>query len=402
MVKVAILGYGTVGCGVAEVLESNKCEIQKSTNKNVEVKYILDIRQFPGDKNEDKIVNDINIILDDPEIAVCCETMGGKHPAYEFTKAALEKGKSVCSSNKELVEAFGPELLQLAKENNCSYMFEASVGGGIPIIRNINYCLQGEKIQSITGILNGTTNYMLTKMEMEGAEYAEVLKEAQEKGYAEKDPTADVEGHDAGRKIAILSSLACGKTVSYDKLYVEGISKISSIDFLYAKELGYSIKLFGKSVQSENGICAMVAPFLVNQTNTLYAVKDVYNGILVTGNMLGNFMLYGAGAGKLPTASAVVADVIEASQNIGKNISCVWDKEEAKLTSFGEMEHRFFVRINEKAKIDASKSFDLKDFYKVDGLQGECAFITEMITEEHFSEMRKNIKNDILSVIRIS
>ncbi|MFI3237099.1 MAG: homoserine dehydrogenase [Lachnospiraceae bacterium] len=401
MIKVAIFGYGTVGCGVADVIEDNKEVIKAKTGLDVEVKYILDIREFFGDKNEDKIVHDVQTIIDDPEISICCETMGGKNAAYTFSKLALEKGKSVCTSNKELVEAYGTELIELAKANKCNYMFEASVGGGIPVIRNINQCLIADQIEGITGILNGTTNYMLTKMELEGAEYEVVLKEAQDKGYAEKDPTADVEGHDAGRKIAILSSLMCGKTVLYDKLYVEGISKISSKDFMYAKKTGMSIKLFGKSIQTKDGVSAMVAPHMVDSNHKLHMVKDVFNGILIKANMLGDFMLYGAGAGSLPTASAVVTDALVAAMNIGNHVTCNWSKEEATLTSIDETSKKFFMRISIREEEVARRVFPNAQVIYVDGLDDkECGVITDVITEKDF-KIKKQSFGSVLSVIRI-
>ena len=263
MIQIAVLGYGTVGSGVVEVIETNKADINKKAAQELEIKYILDLRDFPGDPYESKVVHDYSLILNDPEIEIICETMGGTKPAYEFTKKALLSGKSVCTSNKELVAAHGPELIKIAKENHCNYLFEASVGGGIPIIRPLNYSLTAERIDGITGILNGTTNYILTKMDRDGADFEAVLKEAQEKGYAERNPEADVEGYDACRKIAILSSLMCGKNVSYEDIYTEGITKISSADFKYAKQMNKSIKLLALSRDSEEGFFAMVAPFLI-------------------------------------------------------------------------------------------------------------------------------------------
>ena len=238
MIQVAVLGYGTVGSGVVEVIEKNKAEINKKSGEELNIRYILDLRDFPGDPYEDKVVHDVELILNDPEVQIICETMGGLKPAYDFTRRALLAGKSVCTSNKELVAVHGPELIQIAHENKCNYLFEASVGGGIPIIRPLNYSLTAEKIDAITGILNGTTNYILSKMEKEGADFADVLKEAQEKGYAERNPEADVEGYDACRKIAILSSLMSGKNVKYEDIYTEGITKITSTDFTYAHAMG--------------------------------------------------------------------------------------------------------------------------------------------------------------------
>ncbi len=386
MIKIAIFGYGTVGYGVADVLETNRETIKNKSKVDLEVKYILDIKEFPGDKNESKIVKDIDVILNDPEIKICCETMGGLKVAYEFSKMALEKGKSVCTSNKELVEAYGTELVQIAKDHNCNYFFEASVGGGIPIIRNITSCLCGDRIEKITGILNGTTNYMLTKMAMEAADYHDVLKEAQEKGYAELNPEADVEGYDAARKIAILASLMSGKTVSYNDLYVEGISQISSADFAYAKAMGTSIKLLGTCQQEEEKVFAMLAPGMVAATNPLYMVNDVFNGIVVKGNMLGDAMFYGAGAGKLPTASAVVADIVEAAKHVGIVVSRAWSKEKAELISIEESRTQFFVRTSKESKDLAVTLFGDLEAIELAEYPDEFAFVTEEMSEKDFAQ----------------
>ena len=386
MIKVAIFGFGTVGSGVAEVLDVNRSEILNRTGADIEVKYILDLRDFPGSKYEDKIVHDVDIILNDPEVVICCETMGGKTFAYDYTKRALSAGKSVCTSNKELVEAYGPELLALAKEKGLSYLFEASVGGGIPIIRNICNCITADKIEGITGILNGTTNYMLTKMDREGADYAEVLKEAQDKGYAERNPEADVEGHDAGRKIAILSSLMSGKTVSYEELHVEGITAVTGMDFKYARKLGMSIKLLGQSRMVGDAVAAMVSPCMVRAEHPLFMVNDVFNGILVHGNMLGDALFYGAGAGKLPTASAVCADVVALAKSIGENIPCNWSKEPAKLLAADDQVRQFFVRVKSDDTAEAEALFGAIDYIELEGYPQEKAFITEAMTEKEFAK----------------
>lgn len=384
MTKVAIFGFGTVGSGVAEVLDKNHDTILKQSGIDIETKYILDLREFPGNKYESKVVHDINIILNDPEIYICCETMGGKTFAYEYTKKALEAGKSVCTSNKELVEAHGPELIALAKAHDCSYLFEASVGGGIPIIRNLAQCLTADKVESITGILNGTTNYMLTKMDQIGADYEEVLKEAQEKGYAERNPEADVEGYDAGRKIAILASLVCGKTVSYEKIYVEGISSVSSMDFKYAAKLGMSIKLLGQCNITGEKVMAMVSPCMIGNEHPLYMVNDVFNGILVHGNMLGDAMFYGAGAGKLPTASAVCADVVAAAKANGKHIPCRWTKEAADLVSSKEQSRKFLVRMEAAQVHEVVALFGEVEFIEIEGYPQEKAFVTSEMKESVF------------------
>ena len=312
MTKIAILGYGTVGSGIATVLDTNAEWVEKSCGDKVEVKYILDLRDFPGDPHEKQVVHDISVILEDPEVRVVCETMGGVEPAFTFSKRAIEAGKSVCTSNKELVEAHGPELVEAARARNVSYMFEASVGGGIPVLRAINTSLRHERIDSITGILNGTTNYILTKMGSEGQAFDDVLRQAQDNGYAEKDPTADIEGYDACRKTAILASLMSGSYVRYEDIPTEGITGVRTEDLEYAGNQGYTIKLLGSCRLNGDGeIEARVAPFLVPLDNPLASVNDVFNAILVHGNMIGDVMFYGRGAGKEATASAVVADVLD-------------------------------------------------------------------------------------------
>ena len=390
MIQIAVLGYGTVGSGVVEVIETNKTDINKKAAEVLAVKYILDLRDFPGDPYESKVVHDYNMILNDPEGKIICETMGGTKPAYEFTKQALLLGKSVCTSNKELVAAHGPELIKIAKENHCNYLFEASVGGGIPIIRPLNYSLTAEHIDSITGILNGTTNYILTKMDREGADFEDVLKEAQEKGYAERNPEADVEGYDACRKIAILSSLMSGKNVSYEDIYTEGITKISSADFKYAKQMNKSIKLLALSRDTQDGFFAMVAPFLISREHPLYSVNDVFNAVYVHGNMLGDSMYYGRGAGKLPTASAVVSDVVDCARHQGKTIMCFWDEEKVEVADVTSARRKFFVRISADKREAAMAAFDAMAEVNV-GLMKEFGFMTQEMTEKEFNEKIEQI-----------
>ena len=398
MIQVAVLGYGTVGSGVVEVIEKNKAEINKKSGEELNVKYILDLRDFPGDPYEDKVVHDVNMILDDPEVKIICETMGGLKPAYDFTKKALSLGKSVCTSNKELVADHGPELIRVAHENKCNYLFEASVGGGIPIIRPLNYSLTAEKIDAITGILNGTTNYILTKMDREGADFEAVLKEAQEKGYAERNPEADVEGYDACRKIAILSSLMCCKNVKYEEIYTEGITKITATDFVYARAMGRTIKLLAQSKEVDGKLFAMVAPFMISRDNPLYMVNDVFNAVCVHGNMLGDSMYYGKGAGKLPTASAVVSDVVDCARHIGKVIMCFWDDEDVKVSDVSEARRAFFVRVDvakEKEAIDTFKSVRVIEA----DVEGEFAFVTDVMSEKEFNEKADAV--GIISRIRM-
>ena len=398
MIQVAVFGYGTVGSGVVQVIDDNNELIAKRIGDKLNVKYILDLRDFPGDKNEAKVVHDVNIILDDPEVSIVCETMGGVKPAYSFTKSALEKGKSVCTSNKELVANHGPELIQVAKANNCNYLFEASVGGGIPIIRSMNTALAQEHLDKIMGILNGTTNYMLTKMSKEGASYADVLKNAQDLGYAERNPEADVEGYDACRKIAILSSLMTGKNVNYEDIYTEGITKISTMDFEYAKKLGKSIKLIAMAENKESGLTAMVAPFMIGADHALNGVNDVFNAVYVTGNMLDDAMFYGRGAGKLPTASAVVADVIDCARNKNNWIPCIWDDEKVVLADVKDSVRKFFVRVSMENR--GSVLNQMGPITEVRICDEEFGFITAAMQEKDFDEKIKNI-DGVLSVIRV-
>ena len=387
MAKVAVLGYGTVGSGVVEVLDTNAAEVAKSAGEAVELKYILDLRDFPGDKHEAQVVHDIDIILNDPEVDVICETMGGIEPALTFEKRALEAGKSVCTSNKELVAAHGPELVELAKKNNVSYLFEASVGGGIPVLRTLNDSLKHEKVDAITGILNGTTNYILTKMDKEGVAFELVLKKAQEKGYAERNPEADVEGYDACRKIAILASLMSGKHVQYEDIYTEGISKISILDFEYARALNMSIKLLAMCKRNENGFFTMVSPFLVPSENPLASVNGVFNAINIHGNMLGDVMFYGKGAGKNATASAVVADVIDILKHKGKHIEVNMKAEKAQLSPKDNAVRRFFVRVPSDLKDQALDVFGNDvEVVKRNSIPEEFAFVTDLLSEKDFEE----------------
>lgn len=391
MIKIAVLGYGTVGSGVVEVIEKNKDMVNKKAGEELSIKYILDLRDFPGDPYENKVVHDYQTIVNDPEIQIICETMGGTGAAYEFTKQALQVGKSVCTSNKELVAAHGPELLTMAKEHKCNYLFEASVGGGIPIIRPLNYSLTAEKIESITGILNGTTNYILSKMEKEGADFDAVLKRAQEKGYAERNPEADVEGYDACRKIAILSSLMLGENVDYREVYTEGITKITATDFAYAKEMDMSIKLLAMSKEVGDETLAMVAPFMISADHPLHMVNGVFNAVFVHGNMLGDSMYYGKGAGKLPTASAVVSDVIDCARHIGKVIMCFWDATDAKLMNVEEAENKFFFRVKSGNGEKVKAVFGEVKSVKLSGMDEEEAFVTSLMKEKDFTEKYKKI-----------
>lgn len=398
MIKVAVLGYGTVGSGVVQVLQDNADVIRARVGEDIEVKYILDLRDFPGDKNEGLVVHDVNIILDDPEVNIVCETMGGVHPAFDFSMSALKAGKCVCTSNKELVENHGPELIATARANGCNYLFEAAVGGGIPIIRAMNTSLAQEKIVKIMGILNGTTNYILTKMAKDGVSYETVLKEAQELGYAERNPEADVEGHDAGRKIAILASLMTGKTVKFADISTEGITEINNRDFEYAKKMGKSIKLIAVAEESD-GVACIVAPFMIGADHPLNGVNGVFNAVHVTGNMLGDAMFYGQGAGKLATASAVVADVVDMARNMGRELPCVWDEEKLELADYKKLVKRFFVRAAVKSRGEVLNTFGSID--EVDLFDEEFAFITSHMSEHEFDKKIANIKG-VIKTIRVA
>lgn len=401
MIRAAILGYGNIGGGVAEVITKNQDQVAKAVGDSVEIKYVLDLREFPGDPMEKKVVHDIDTIINDPEIKVIAETMGGDEPAYTFTKKALEAGKSVCTSNKELVANHGPELMRIAKEHDCNYFIEASVGGGIPIIRTLNEALKQEHILNVTGIVNGTTNYILTKMEKEGAAYADVLKQAQDLGYAERNPEADVEGYDACRKIAILSSLMSGKNVDFKEVYTEGITKIGAEDFLYAKKMGKTIKLLAMSKKEENGYNVMVAPFYLGENHPLYPVNDVFNAVFVKGDMLDDSMYYGRGAGKLPTASAVVADMIQAAKNLGRNLPVEWSDEKETVLPVENTSRAFFVRldINQVTPQQALDAFG-GTLVEVEELSDEVGILTKVMTEKDCKVKCEALKG-VKGVIRV-
>ena len=402
MLNVSVLGYGTVGSGVVEVLTTNRESIAKKVGQEINVKSILDLRDFPGDPFADKIVHDFNQIVNDSEVQIVVETMGGVKPAYDFVKACLEAGKSVCTSNKELVAKHGAELIALAKEKSINFFFEASVGGGIPIIRPINECVTGDVIEEISGILNGTTNYILSKMTSEGSDFDSVLKDAQDKGYAEKNPEADVEGYDACRKIAILTSLAYGKQVDFEDIYTEGITKITDVDIKYAKALGASIKIFGSSKNVDGKIYAKVAPVLIASNHPLYMVNDVFNGIFVKGNMVGDLMFYGSGAGKLPTASAVVGDVVAAAKNLNTTVPMIWDSEKLEIADIKDASQRFFVRLSgDKAANESKVAATFGKVQVVDaGIADEYAFITDEVKEGDFAKKAEELGN-VVSRIRV-
>ena len=400
MVKVAVMGYGTIGSGVVEILEKNRARIKKTSGEDLEVKYVLDLREFEGDPIQSRIVHDYQVIANDPEVSVVVETMGGVEPAYTFVKAMLEAGKHVTTSNKALVADKGAELIALAAEKNVNFLFEASVGGGIPIIRPLMSSITGDEIVEISGIVHVTTNYILTKMTNEGLAFDDVLKEAQAKGDAEKDPTADVEGYDACRKIAILTSLVCGQQVNYEDIHTEGITKITPIDIMYAKEMGRAIKLLAMSRQTAGGYVAMVAPFLIPQEHPLYNVNDVFNAIFVKGNMLGDSMFYGSGAGKLPTASAVVGDIVDIVKHMHTHIILNWDAEPVKLADYKTNETRFFVR-TKASKEEISRTFGSVEFVDIEELADEIGFVTETMSEAAYEEKAAQLSS-VLQMIRFN
>ena len=403
MVNIAVMGYGTVGSGVVEVIKTNGARINQRIGDELRIKYVLDLRDFPGDPIQEKIVHDFDIIVNDPEIQIVVEVMGGIEPAYTFVKKCLLAGKSVATSNKALVAKHGAELLSIARERDINFLFEASVGGGIPIIRPLNSSMTADEIEEITGILNGTTNYMMTKMFYEGSDYDDVLREAQEKGYAERNPEADVEGYDACRKIAILSSLISGQQVDFEDIYTEGITHITKEDMMYAKAMGMTIKLLATSKRQGDLLQAMVAPYLLRKEHPLYSVNDVFNAIFVHGNVLGDAMFYGSGAGKLPTASAVVADVVDEAKHLHRNIMTMWKSDKLELLPFEDTSKRFFVRISgepEALKAHVESKFGSVEIVRADGLEGEFGFLTGVLTERAYEENAKEFPG-ILHRIRV-
>ncbi len=394
MINVAIFGFGVVGGGTAEVLTQNAKLISERVGDDINIKYILDLRDFPDSPFADKIVHDINIILEDPEVKICAELMGGSHPAFEFSTAAMKAGKSVVTSNKEVVATFGPELLKTAAENGVRYLFEASVGGGIPVIHSISSCLTANDITEVDGILNGTTNYILTQMISEGKDFATALAEAQEKGYAERDPSADVDGIDTCRKTAILTAIAFGKLIPPAAIATEGIRGVTLRDVELAEKYGASIKLIGKTVRADGKISACVAPMLVKKTCPLANINDVYNGVLVNGNAIGDVMFYGRGAGKLPTASAVVSDIIEIATYLDHPHTVnVWERlSEDEILDSAKIKSRWYLRFDKKPNhclcmLDAEVLEDSEDCYAV--VTGEVSLLDIGITvSEKFVAMR--------------
>ncbi len=404
MINIAVMGYGTVGSGVVEVIGTNGKRINQRIGDELNIKYVLDLRDFPGDPVEKILIHDFETIVNDDDVQIVVEVMGGIDPAYTFVKRCLLAGKSVCTSNKALVAKHGAELISIARDQNINFLFEASVGGGIPIIRPLNTSLTADEIEEITGILNGTTNYMLTKMFYEGADYDTVLKEAQANGFAERNPEADVEGYDACRKIAILSSLISGQQVDFEDIYCEGITKITVEDMKYARAMGTTIKLLASSKRHDDKLHAIVAPCMLYPDHPLYNVNGVFNAIFVHGNVLGDAMFYGSGAGKLPTASAVVADVVDAAKNLHRNILTMWEPEKLQLEDKADSKRRFFIRM--KGDVDEMQekvqySFGDAQIVKVDGLDGEFGIITPVMMEGDYDTRASHFGDQILHMIRI-
>ena len=401
MVNVAILGFGVVGSGVAEVLATNGPHIDQKVDDLIRLKYILDVRDFPDSSFAGKVVHDFSVIENDPEVSIVVETIGGAKAALDFTRRALRAGKSVVTSNKELVAEHGCELLKLAAEKGVSYLFEASVGGGIPILRPLNQCLAANEIEEITGILNGTTNYILTRMIKAGLTFDQALKEAQDNGYAEKDPTADVDGHDACRKICILSALAYGQHVYPQQVPTQGIRGVTLADVAYADSCGYKIKLLGRCLREPEGkVCAFVAPHLVSCENPLAGVEDVFNAIAVTGNAVGDVMFYGRGAGKLPTASAVVADVIDIARDPKRDRGNQWGPgSEDLVVSDDHLTSRWYVRAN--ASMDQARLAcgEILPLARSGAPAREAAFLTQPMTRPQLLDRLEGM--EICSLFRV-
>ncbi len=409
MISVAIMGHGVVGSGVAEILATHKQKLFAAIGEEIDIKYILDLREFPDSPFADRFTKDFNVIADDIEVRVVVETMGGLHPAYEFVKECLSRGKSVVTSNKELVAAYGAELLALASEQNANFLFEASVGGGIPIIRPINQCLVANNVSEIAGILNGTTNFILTKMIHEGMGFEEALKLAQELGYAERNPEADVEGHDACRKICILASLAFGKHIYPDAVHTEGITKITAADVEYAEAWGGVIKLIGsvKKIDKDT-IDIVVAPMFVPNESQLANIDDVFNGIMVRGDCTGDVVFYGKGAGKLPTASAVVADIIDSIKHFKSRKYLSWaDSDNSSVLPYEDSVRAMYVRgvtDDKAAAYDKARAVfgEIHELSKENAPDSEIAFITEPLALSDFNEKLGQLGDiEAKSVIRI-
>lgn len=380
------MGFGTVGSGIYEILKNNAAEIEKRMGEEVKVKHILDIRDFSGHEDAELFTNDYSVILNDGSVSVVAEVIGGIEPSLSFTKSALSAGKSVVTSNKELVATHGTELMELARENGVSYLFEAAVGGGIPLIRPLYRCLAANNIEKIMGILNGTTNYILTKMIEDGKSFDEALSLAQSKGYAERNPAADVEGTDACRKIAILSSLALGSYVDCAKVSTEGISNIDAADVKYADALDSDIKLIGYAEIRGERAYARVSPMLIRRDNPLACAKGVFNAVLLRGDSVGDVMFYGRGAGKLPTASAVLGDILDICRNKGASMS--WDAEVCgSFIGDGEIKTGILARVKDDDKAEFVGKYP--DAIEINaGIEGESGFVVSSVSEEELKSIK--------------
>lgn len=415
MIYVGIMGHGTVGSGVAEVLFKNSDNIARRAGAEIRVKRILDLREFPALPYADLFTKRPEDLLEDPEIQIIVEVMGGLHPAYDFTKQALFSGRHVVTSNKELVAQHGAELMRIARQHNVNYLYEASVGGGIPILRPLKQCLAGNEITEVYGILNGTTNYILTQMKDHGVSFEKALADAQAMGYAEKDPTADIEGHDAQRKLAILAGIAFGQQIQFSDIETEGISRITLEDMQFARELGYVIKLIAQAVQGEGVVGARVCPMLLMQDHPLADVEDVFNAILIKGDAIGDVMFYGRGAGKLPTASAVVGDIMDAAKHLDRPKQEPIPMADESMTAVldpSAMESGFFLRLSVAPEQDtiARMKARLTDCTVVlseqKGLQGEAALLTPIMRQQDFEAFQNAVCDipgvlDIKSVLRV-
>ena len=403
IIHAALLGAGTVGSGVYKLVKDLEEEIISKTGARLVVDKILvrDTTKAREGIPSELLIDRWDEILNDPQIEIVIEVMGGIRPALTWLEEALRAGKQVVTANKDLLAEYGEQLFDAAEAGKCDLHFEAAVAGAIPIIRPLNSSLTADEIDEITGILNGTTNYMLYKMSTENCDFDTVLKEAQAKGYAEADPTADVGGADACRKIAILSSLAYGKFLNYEDIYTEGITKITPADMEYAKELGMTIKLLATSRRIGDSFYAMVAPFLVGQSSPLYSVNDVFNAVFVHGNVLGDAMFYGSGAGKLPTASAVVADVVDEAKHLHRNIMTNWSSYALKLMDMDEVEGRFFVRVSDTTMDEVEKAFGDVQTIEPDDLPDEFGFITPVMKQAEYYEKISKLTGKVLAMIRV-
>lgn len=408
---IAVLGYGTVGSGVVEIINTKHDVILgRNSKEDLHVKYILDLRDFPGDPNEDKVVHDFNTILEDDSVKIIAEAMGGVHPAFDFTAKALAAGKHVVTSNKELVSKKGSELLAIAKEHNVNYMFEASVGGGIPVLRPISFDLAGNNIQKVNGILNGTTNFILSKMIFDNLTFENALKIAQDNGYAEKDPTADVEGIDAVRKISILNNLSFGFGVNPDEIHAEGITRITLEDVAYAENYDCVIKLLATAELLDNGkVYIIVSPAFVHKTSMLAKVDDVLNAILIHGDNVGDVMFYGPGAGKLPTASAVVGDIVDCANHKDERRVLNWGALDMdRVADYREIPNQYYVRMNmkdiDKAQHEVRSSFEnIYLLARSGAYNSELAFITDKMTENEVRAKLANLQDaEVKSLIRVA